>query len=118
MNQNFIPMKVAVIGSRTFNNYELLKTTLEKYNISNVVSGGAKGADKLSEAYAKEFNIETTIFLPNWEKFGKSAGFKRNNDIVQNAELIIAFWDGISKGTKSSIDIAKKLNKEVVIVSF
>ena len=111
-------MKVAVIGSRTFNNYELLKATLEKYNISNVVSGGAKGADKLSEEYAKEFNIPTTIFLPNWEKFGKSAGFKRNHDIIQNADMVIAFWDGISKGTKSSIDIAKKLNKEVVIVPF
>jgi hypothetical protein len=111
-------MKVAVIGSRTFNNYELLKTTLEKYKISNVVSGGAKGADKLSEEYAKEFNIPTTIFLPNWEKFGKSAGFKRNHHIIQNAETVIAFWDGISKGTKSSIDIAKKFNKEVIIVCF
>ena len=91
-------MKIGIIGSRGFNNYELLEKTLEEYqNVELVVSGGAQGADKLGERWANEKGIKTLIFKPNWEKFGKSAGFIRNQDIVKNSDLVIAFWDGESK---------------------
>jgi hypothetical protein len=109
-------MKVAVIGSRDFNDYEEVKQTLLTINITLLVSGGAKGADSLGERYAKEHNIETKIFLPDWDKYGKKAGFLRNTDIINEAELIIAFWDGQSKGTKDSIDKAEKKGKKVVII--
>jgi predicted Rossmann fold nucleotide-binding protein DprA/Smf involved in DNA uptake len=109
---------VAVVGSRTFTNYELVKETLGKLEIKKIVSGGAQGADKLGEQYAKENKIETLILLPEWKKYGRAAGFIRNEDIVKNCDKVVAFWDGISKGTLNSIQIAKKLNKEVIIVKF
>lgn len=110
-------MKVAVIGSRDFNDYEEVKQTLSTINITLLVSGGAKGADTLGERYAKEHNIETKIFLPDWEKHDKKAGFLRNTDIINEAELIIAFWDGQSKGTKDSIEKAFKSEKKLLIIT-
>lgn len=110
-------MKVAVIGSRTFDNYDEVKNTLSTLKISLLVSGGAKGADSLGERYAKENNIETKIFHPDWDKYGKRAGFLRNSDIINEAELIVAFWDGQSKGTKDSIDKALKSDKKLLIIT-
>jgi hypothetical protein len=109
-------MKVAVIGSRDFNDYELVKETLKYYTITLLVSGGAKGADSFGERYANENNIETLIFKPDWDKHGKAAGMIRNTDIVNNADTIIAFWDGESKGTKDSITKAEKKGKNIIIV--
>lgn len=112
-------MKLAIIGSRTFNNYVLLKETLEPYKpkITLMVSGGAKGADSLGERWAKENNIEIKIFLPDWDKFGKRAGFIRNEDIIKTCECCIAFWDGKSTGTKHSIDLCKKYNVPLKIIN-
>jgi hypothetical protein len=111
-------MKVAVIGSRSFNDYERLKDTLSKIDVSLLVSGGANGADKLGEQYANENNIPTKIFLPDWEKHGKAAGFLRNTDIINEAELVVAFWDQQSNGTRDSIQKAEKQGKKVMIVTF
>lgn len=111
-------MKVGVIGSRGFKDYDLVVKTLSKMDISLIVSGGAIGADTLGERYAKENNIETKIFLPDWKTHGKSAGFIRNTDIINESEIIVAFWDGVSKGTKDSIDKANKLEKQVIIVNY
>lgn len=110
-------MRVAVIGSRGFNDYEKVKETLSKINITLLVSGGAKGADLLGERYAKENNIETKIFIPDWDKHGKKAGFLRNTDIIENAELVVAFWDGTSKGTLDSINKTKEQNKKLIIIN-
>ena len=110
-------MQVAVIGSRGFDDYELVSKTLSNIDITLLISGGAKGSDSLGERYANENNIETLIFKPDWEKHGKAAGMIRNTDIVNNAELIIAFWDEISKGTKDSITKAKKLGKKILVVN-
>lgn len=113
-------MKIAIIGSRNFKDKNLLNETLDSYQnqVTVVVSGGAKGADCLGEEWAKENNIQTEIFLPNWEKFGKSAGFIRNNYIIENSDEVIAFWDGKSKGTNHSISLCKKLNKKYKIILF
>jgi len=112
-------MKIAIIGSRTFNDYEKVKKVLDTFpKIDLIVSGGAKGADYLGELYAYHNNIPKKIFYPEWDKYGKSAGFKRNKDIVDNADIIVAFWDGISNGTKNSINLAKKYNKKVIIKKF
>lgn len=110
-------MKVGIIGSRTFNDYDLMVESLKGLKITTIVSGGACGADKLAEQYAKEKNIPTKIFLPDWDKHGKSAGFLRNTDIVNESEIIIAFWDGSSKGTADSIKKAKELNKTTIIIN-
>lgn len=111
-------MRVAVIGSRSFNDYELVKKVLDtiKDSITLIVSGGCKGADLLGERYAKENNIETLIFLPEWDKYNKAAGYIRNKLIIENADLVIAFWDGKSPGTQHSFKLAKELNKTIHIV--
>ena len=109
-------MKVEVIGSRGFNDYELVVKTLSNLHITLLVSGGAKGADTLGEKYANEHDIPTLIFKPDWEKHGKAAGMIRNTDIVNNADTVIAFWDGESKGTKDSISKAEKLGKNIMII--
>ena len=104
-------MKFAIVGSRTFNNYMLLEESiLQKYNLSlinEIISGGATGADTLAETFAHKFNINLIVFKPQWDIYGKKAGCIRNKDIVTNADVVIAFWDGYSKGTKNSIDIAQ-----------
>jgi hypothetical protein len=111
-------MKVAVIGGREFDDYELLKETLNLFSITTIVSGGAKGADSLSEIYARENNIKTEIYLPDWDLFGKRAGFLRNTTIIENSGLVIAFWDQKSRGTRDSISKAHKLKKNTFIVYF
>lgn len=115
-------MKLAVVGSRTFNDYELLKKELDNIHketpITLIISGGAKGADSLSERWAHENNIPTQIFKPMWEKFGKQAGFLRNKDIVLNSEQVLAMWDGVSKGTLHSINIADHHQIPYKIVKF
>jgi len=107
--------KVGVIGSRTFVNYEFMKEILDSFSFSEIVSGGAKGADSLARRYAEEKNIPITEILPDWNQYGKSAGFKRNKLIINQSDAIIAFWNGESKGTKNSIDLAKRDGKNVYI---
>jgi len=107
-------MKVAVIGSRAFNDYELLKSKLLEHinEIECILSGGAKGADSLAEKFAQEYKIPTKIFLPDWKQFGRSAGIARNKEIVKEADLCFIFWDGESKGTKSVVDSCRSLKKQ------
>ena len=113
-------MRIGIIGSRGFNNYSLVEQTMSEYSdkVRVVVSGGAKGADTLGELWAKKNQKEIKIFKPDWNKFGKSAGFIRNQDIVQNSDLVLAFWDGNSKGTKNSIDLCEKFGVAVKIINY
>lgn len=113
-------MKVAVVGSRTFHDYNLLKDTLDglDFKIDLIVSGGAKGADSLAEKYASERGITTKIYYANWNLYGKSAGFRRNYDIVKDSDALVAFWDGESVGTKHSINLAERLEKRVIVKIF
>ena len=108
-------MKVAVVGSRGITNKELIFNTLARYNISCIVSGGAVGVDKIGEEYANFINIGTEIYLPDWKKYGRSAGFVRNKDIIKNSQMTVAFWDGKSKGTLNSIEYSKKLKHPTVV---
>lgn len=109
-------MKIAVVGSRSFSCYDQVKKVLSGLAITLIVSGGAIGADSLAEKFAEENNIPKKIFLPDWAKFGRGAGMVRNKDIVTAADMVVAFWDGKSKGTKNTIDTARKLGKKVEVV--
>lgn len=114
-------MRVAIVGSRHFNDYELLKREMLLLRISNIipthiVSGGAKGADRLAEKFASEYNIPTTIYLPDWTRYGNRAGYLRNEKIVKDADCVIAFWDGESKGTKHSINLAEDMGKILHVI--
>ena len=70
----------------------------------------------MAETYARKHDLPTIIFAAEWDKFGKSAGYKRNVRIVEAADLVIAFWDGESKGTKHTINIAEKMGKKLHVV--
>jgi len=111
-------MNLAIVGSRTFNNYQLLEDEILSHHldIKNIVSGGARGADRLSEVFADKHGIDKIILKPEWQLYGKSAGYRRNVDIINACDMCIAFWDGESKGTKHSIDIAKNLKKPLIIL--
>ena len=111
-------MRAAIIGSRSFGDMSLLEKTLSDYvdEISEVVSGGARGADSLGAAWAKSRGIPTNIFLPEWDKYGRGAGFVRNKLIVENSDVVFAFWDGMSKGTKSSMDMAQMIGKKIIVI--
>lgn len=113
-------MDIGVVGSRNFNDYELLKSVLDdfksKNNVVRVVSGGAKGADTLGHKWAVENKLYVDTYSPNWRKFGKGAGYIRNITIIDNSNVIIAFWDGKSKGTKHTIDNTKKKGKKCIII--
>jgi len=112
-------MKVGIVGSREFKNYELFSDVMKQYlsDISWVVSGGAPGADSLAEKWAKENKKMLTIYPADWLNLGKKAGYVRNTDIVKNSDMIIAFWDGKSKGTKHTIGLAQKMGKECKIIN-
>lgn len=111
-------IRVAVIGSRGFKNYEAMVEELKKLPVDVIVSGGAKGADSLAEKYATVANIETLIFPADWKKYGKRAGFVRNKDIIDNCDYVVAFWDGSSSGTLNSLQYAKSTNKPIFLYLF
>lgn len=107
-------MKLAIIGSR-----ELKIDNLEKHlpeNISEIVSGGAKGIDTVAADYAKHHNIPLTEFLPDYERYKRGAPLKRNAEIAKYADEAIAFWNGSSKGTMYTVELFKKLGKKVTVI--
>lgn len=110
-------MKLAIVGTRTFDDYDVFKETLNDYlkkkkiTPTRVISGGADGVDSMAERWAKENDIVTTIHYPDWKTHGKAAGPLRNTLIVKDADGVIAFWDKKSHGTKDSINKAKEKNK-------
>jgi hypothetical protein len=115
-------IKVGIVGVRKYDNYNEFKKLLEEIltnleiSVSTVVSGGAKGIDTLAEKWAKENNIPVIIHKPDYSKYpGYYAPIVRNEFIVDDAELIIAFWDGKSKGTKNTIDITRRREKDLII---
>ena len=110
-------MKVGVIGSRGFNDYDLLCKTLSILEIDTIVSGGAKGADNLAEQYAKENNLMCIVHPIDWN-FGRGGPAIRNAKIVEDSDIIVAFWDGKSKGTNMTMNMAKKKGKNVNCINY
>ena len=105
--------RVAIIGSRTIHDYELIKKKvleiIKTEDIEFVVSAGAEGVDKLAEKFADEFELKKLIFKPEWSLYGPDAGFLRNTHVIDNSDICIAFLDmsSASAGTKDSIKKAK-----------
>ena len=87
-------------------------------DIQEIVSGGAAGADSLGERYANYYNIPIKRFLPEWDKYGKRAGYLRNQTIIDNCDMVLAFWDGQSRGTADTIEKAKRAMKPTFIVYY
>ena len=101
-------MKVAVIGSRGLQVNDLGKYLPDE--VTEIISGGARGVDTSAREYAMEHGLKLMEHLPEYNKYGRSAPLKRNITIIENADLVLAFWDGSSRGTKYVIDNCKKRN--------
>lgn len=122
-------LKVIIAGSRSFNNYKLLeekmdfflKNKIDKnrpyFNIE-IVSGTARGADTLGEKYAKEKGFALKRFPANWDLYGKKAGYIRNKEMRNYADVCVVFWDGESKGSKHMINLAKEDNMPIRVVMY
>lgn len=134
--ENLKELRIIVAGSRDFDDFELLWKSVEKIqrdivtenfrDLSRVciVSGTARGADRLGELYAERTGLYTYKFPADWDALGKRAGYVRNAEMAKfavkdgNYGVLIAFWDGKSKGTKHMIDLANKHGLEVHVVKY
>jgi predicted Rossmann fold nucleotide-binding protein DprA/Smf involved in DNA uptake len=108
-------MKLAIVGSRTIKSFDLKNYVTNDCN--EIVSGGAKGIDKIAQMYAKENNLKVTVFLPDYKRYLKGAPFKRNQQIAEYADKCLAIWDGKSKGTINTVELFKKFNKPVRVIT-
>ena len=106
-------MKIAVVGSR---NISVADIGTYISGGEEIVSGGAVGVDSFAAEYAKKNGLKLTVFLPEYERYGRAAPIVRNKKIVDYADKIIAFWNGSSKGTLSVIKYAEKTGKPCEIV--
>ena len=108
-------MKIAVVGSRS-----ITVDDIGRYvgDFEEIVSGGAVGVDSCAEEYARKNGIRFTVFLPEYERYGRAAPIVRNKEIVDYADKVLVFWDGSSKGTLSVIKYAEKVGKSCEIILF
>ena len=113
-------MKLAIVGSRTFVDYDFFKVHVDEVfsleNITFIVSGGAKGADTMAETYGRKNAIPFIVFPANWNKYKKSAGPIRNKQVVDECDMMIAFLQDGSRGTMNAIQQASKVGKKVIVV--
>jgi len=116
--------RIIIAGGRDFKDYDLLYKSVYKlvkeHDLYNpiIYTGDARGADKLGNKFAKKNKLELVKFPADWDKHGKSAGFIRNAEMANDADYLVAFWDGKSKGTKHMIDTAKKKKIKTVVVKY
>lgn len=115
---------IAIVGSRSFSNFDLLNEVMSEIikkegNFTNVVSGGAKGCDTLANEWATSNDVNMIVFLPKYENFPSKkkwmAPKERNTLIVENSDIVLAFWDMKSTGTKDTIDKSIERNKKVYL---
>lgn len=109
---------VIIAGGRDFRDYDLLVKTMNHLlsNIKDDITvdcGKARGADTLGEQYAKEHGYPVQYFPADWDRYGKAAGYLRNTEMAKNADALVAFWDGMSLGTRHMIEIARSRGLKV-----
>lgn len=106
--------RLIVAGSRDFTDYDLAETVIREFmkdhEVTEIVGGGARGADALGKRFAETHGIPYKEFPADWNGLGKRAGYVRNVDMAEYSDMLIAFWDYESKGTKHMINIAFKRN--------
>ena len=108
--------KVAIIGSREWADYEMVRDYVYSLDEDDtVISGGARGVDQFAEIYARERGLAVIIFQADWDRLGRRAGMIRNHDIINEADRVVAFWDGKSTGTQHSLRLAAEAKKPVLI---
>ena len=125
--------KIIIAGGREFNDYDMLKSEMDKYLFEDVgistatggypdevevVTGCARGADALGERYAVDNGYLVTYFPANWDQHGRAAGPIRNREMAEYAGTCVVFWDGKSRGSKNMIDTARELGLDTHVVSY
>jgi len=110
-------MKVIVAGSRSISEYETVEKAIlsSNFEITEIVSGTARGVDQSGEYFGVTNNIAVKRFPADWKKYNKGAGPIRNKQMADYADALIAVWDGKSRGTKNMIETMKKMDKEVYV---
>lgn len=110
-------MKTIIAGSRDITDYKLLEKAIKDsgFKITEVFSGLARGVDRLGEIYAKKNNLQVVPFLANWTGLGKKAGILRNIKMAEQADALIALWDGESRGTAHMISEARRKGLKVYV---
>jgi hypothetical protein len=110
-------MRVIIAGSRSITDYDFVCRVIEEscFDVTEVVSGTARGVDQLGERWAKDNGIPVAHFPADWDKYGKSAGYVRNTDMGDYADALIAVWDGESRGTNHMVDIMSRLGKFIYV---
>lgn len=115
-------MRLLIAGSRGFDRYDLMRSALDRLlegaEVDCVVSGGARGADSLGERWATEHGLRIERHLPDWETYGRSAGIRRNRQMCVSADILVAFWDGESRGTAFTIGFMRSLGKPVHVYTY
>jgi len=103
--------RIVIAGSRSISNYNYIRETLKSLPPCTIISGGARGVDLLGERAAKELGLPVERFPANWELYGKKAGFIRNDTLLKEGDMLIAFWDGSSPGTADMISKFRRAKK-------
>jgi predicted Rossmann fold nucleotide-binding protein DprA/Smf involved in DNA uptake len=120
-------VRICIAGSRDFNNFDYAEEVIQCFSDSHpeikqddviIVSGGARGADKIGEQLAHKFGLGLDIYPAKWDLYGKSAGYKRNREMAEISDYVFCFWDGKSKGTKHMIDLCKSLGKPTYVIEY
>ena len=111
-------MKLIIAGSRTFSDYQRLCQVLapDRQHITQVITGGARGADQLGYRWAWKHAIRHQLFRAEWERFGKSAGMRRNHQMAQAGDVLVAFHVNNSPGTAHMVQCMRQLGKPVVVI--
>ena len=115
------PKRVIIAGGRGVNDYDMLEEAMNKVyeqypSISTVNSGKASGADTLGEKWAASKDIDIAEFPAHWKPGRKDAGYKRNVRMAEKADMLVAFWDGRSRGTGHMVEIARKKGLPFIII--
>lgn len=117
--------RLIIAGGRNFNDYPFLRDKCnillsQKMNTHNVIiiSGTCRGADLLGEQYARENNLPVYRYPANWKEYGKTAGYLRNRKMAEEADALVAFWDGKSRGTANMITLARGRQLQIRIIRY
>ena len=107
-------MKMLIVGSRSITDFDF--SPYITADVDTIISGGAEGIDRLAEGYADEHRLSKFILRPQYDLYGRAAPLKRNERMVDIADMVLIVWDGCSKGTQYTLKYAQKTGKPICLV--